>query len=93
MVKQAVAARTAEDLDPIDRLEDKIKRLVELIAQLRADQENAAGENRRLSTELETLRTQLGDAERANAELTALRDERDMIRTRVTEMLEQLEGI
>lgn len=96
MVKQATAARTTETdtgLDPIDRLEQKVKRLVEMIAQLRADQAQAADENARLLTEIDTLRARLADAERTGSEVAALRDERDMIRTRVAEMLEQLEAI
>jgi len=43
MAKQAVA-RTA-DLEPIDRLEEKIKLLVGMVASLRADQTKAADEN------------------------------------------------
>jgi regulator of replication initiation timing len=92
MSKQAVAARTTE-LDPIDRLEEKIKRLVEMIAQLRTERTRAADENARLAQELDSVRARLLDAEAVNGQLTALRDERDMIRTRVAEMLEQLEGI
>ena len=42
MVKTAAAARTTE-LDPIDRLEEKVRRLVQMIAQLRAEQARAAG--------------------------------------------------
>jgi regulator of replication initiation timing len=92
MVKTAAAARTT-DLDPIDRLEDKVRRLVQMIAQLRADQARAAGDNARLAQELDALRARLADADVAGSELTALRDERDMIRARVSEMLEQLEAI
>jgi regulator of replication initiation timing len=92
MVKQATMARTTE-LDPIDRLEEKVKRLVEMIAQLRQEQARAAGDNARLVQELATLRAQIADAELTATELTALRDERDLIRSRVAEMLEQLEAI
>ena len=92
MSKPAAAARTT-DLDPIDRLEEKVKRLVEMIAQLRADQARAAGDNARLTQELEALRARLADADATSTELTALRDERDLIRSRVAEMLEQLEAI
>ena len=92
MVKTAAAAR-ATDLEPIDRLEEKVKRLVEMIAQLRAEQARTAGDNARLTQELEALRARLADAEATGSELTALRDERDMIRSRVAEMLEQLEAI
>lgn len=92
MVKTAAAARTT-DLEPIDRLEEKVKRLVEMIAQLRAEQARTAGDNARLTQELEALRARLADAEATGTELTALRDEREMIRSRVAEMLEQLEAI
>ena len=92
MVKPAAAARTTE-LDPIDRLEEKVRRLVQMIAQLRAEQARAAGDNARLVQELDAMRARLADADAAGSELTALRDERDLVRARVAEMLEQLEAI
>jgi regulator of replication initiation timing len=91
MLKQAVA-RTV-DLEPIDRLEDKIKLLVGMVTRLRADQARAADDNARLTQEIAALRTRLADSEGATAEITALRDERDVIRTRVTDMLQQLEHL
>ena len=39
------------------------------------------------------MRGRLADAEATGTELVALRDERDLIRTRVAEMLQQLEAI
>ena len=92
MIKQAAATRTT-DVEPIDRLEEKVKRLVELISQLRADQARSADENTRLVQEIASLRARLADAETVGSEVTTLRDEREMIRTRVAEMLEQLEAI
>jgi regulator of replication initiation timing len=91
MAKQAVA-RTV-DLEPIDRLEEKITLLVSVVAQLRAEQARAQDENARLTQELDSLRARMADAEVAATELGALRDERELIRTRVAEMLEQLETI
>jgi len=91
MAKQAVARTT--DLDPIDRLEDKIKLLVNMVTELRADQARAADHNARLAGEIDSLRARLSDAEGSNAELLALRDERDVIRSRVTDMLSQLEAL
>ena len=91
MAKQAVA-RTV-DLEPIDRLEEKIKLLVSVVTQLRADHARTLDENARLTQELDAVRGRLADAETATTELDALRDERDVIRTRVAEMLEQLETI
>ena len=91
MAKQAVLART--DLEPIDRLEEKIKLLVGMVTKLRAEQQRAADEQARLTEEIESLRARLADAESVNTELTTLRDERDIIRTRVSDMLSHLEGL
>lgn len=88
-----VAAARSVDLEPIDRLEEKITRLVTMVADLRAGQARAQDENARLSEELESLRTRLADAEAAGPELLALRDEREVIRSRVSEMLQQLEAL
>lgn len=92
MAKQAVA-RTTVDLEPIDRLEEKIKLLVGIVTRLRADQARATDENARLTQEIAALRASLADSEVTSAEITALRDEREIIRTRVTDMLEQLEHL
>lgn len=92
MAKQAVAARTV-DLEPIDRLEEKVKRLVDMLTHLRTEQAKAMDENARLAGEIESLRARLADAESVSAELATLRDERDVIRTRVADMLAQLEAI
>ncbi len=67
--------------------------LVAMVAKLRADQERAADEQARLTQEIDTLRARLSDAESVNTELTVLRDEREIIRTRVSEMLSHLEGL
>ena len=91
MAKQA-ALRTI-DLEPIDRLEEKIKLLVAMVARLRAEQAKAADDNERLVQEMAALRARLADSEGVTSEISALRDEREVIRTRVTDMLEQLEHL
>jgi len=92
MAKQAVATRT--DLDPIDRLEEKVRTLVGIVTQLRADHARATEENGRLAREMDAIRSRLAaESEASGSELTALREERDLIRSRVAEMLEQLEAI
>jgi regulator of replication initiation timing len=91
-----VMAKTATrsiDLEPIDRLEEKVKLLVSLVDRLKADQSRAADENQRLSRELDALRGRLAASDGVAAELSALKEERDVIRTRVTDMLEQLEAL
>jgi regulator of replication initiation timing len=91
MAKQAVAS--AVDLEPIDRLEEKIRVLVEMIGQLRAEEARSADERARLMDEIQDLRLRLADTEQASAELAALREERETVRGRVAEMLQQLEAI
>ena len=91
MAKQAVATRT--DLDPIDRLEEKVKLLVSVVAQLRREHAKVLDDNSRLMRELDSMRARLTENEVSGNELTALREERDLIRARVSEMLEQLEAI
>jgi regulator of replication initiation timing len=91
MAKQAVATRT--DLDPIDRLEEKVRMLVGIVTQLRADHAKAMEDNSRLAREVDSLRARLAESEADETELNALREERDLIRSRVAEMLQQLEAI
>jgi len=91
MTKQA--ALRAVDLEPIDRLEEKIKLLVAMVTRLRAEQAKAAEDNARLTQEIATLRARLADSEGAAGEIAALRGERETIRTRVSDMLEQLEHL
>jgi len=81
------------DLEPIDRLEEKVKLLVGLVERLRGEQARLAEDNARLLGELEAARTRVSDSERTTAEVAALRAERDEIRTRVTDMLDQLESL
>ncbi len=91
MVKPG-ATRTM-DGDPIDRLEDKVKRLVDLITTLRAEQVEAAAEQTRLIKECDALRAGLAEASGVSRELMALREERDVVRTRVADILGQLEHL
>ncbi len=91
MAKQAVAARI--DLDPIDRLEEKVKLLVSVVAQLRREHAKVLDDNSRLIRELDSMRSRLAENEVTGSELSSLREERELIRARVAEMLEQLEAI
>jgi len=91
-VAKAVMTRGV-DLEPIDRLEEKLKKLVNLIDRLRDDNARAAQDNDRLARELDGMRSRIAEAEGADTELSALREERELVRSRVTEMLQQLEGL
>ena len=89
----AKAVMTRVDLEPIDRLEEKVKLLVGMIDRLRSDHGRVADENARLTRELDTLRTRLAEAEGTGSELAALREERELIRSRVGDMLAQIESL
>lgn len=81
------------DMEVLDRLEDKVKLLVALIGRMRTEQARLADDHQRVSKELETARARLLDVEGATAEIAVLKDERDVIRTRVGSLLEQLDGL
>ena len=89
----AKTATRSVDLEPIDRLEEKMKLLVGMVERMKAEQARQTEENQRLTRELEGLHARLASSETIAAELSALRDERDLIRTRVGDMLEQLEAL
>jgi regulator of replication initiation timing len=91
MAKQATVTTT--DVDPLDRLEEKINLLVQMVTRLRGEQAQAAEEHARLVQDNDSLREQLGSAESAQQELDALLGERVTIRGRVSDMLSQLESI
>ena len=84
---------TTAGLEPIDRLEEKIKLLVNTIVRLKGEQTRVAEDNARLKGEIETLKARITSAESAGAEVTSLREERDLIRSRVSDMLTQLDGL
>jgi regulator of replication initiation timing len=92
MAKAATAPR-AEELDVIDRLEEKVRLLIGVVERMKAEQARAADEHVRLMREVEALRSRVAEAENAGAEVTVLREERDVIRTRVSEMLQQIEAL
>ena len=71
------------ELEPIDRLEEKVKLLVGMVERMKAEQARAAEENQRLARELDALRARLAASEAVAAELSTLKEERDVIRTRV----------
>ena len=60
---------------------------------IKGEQARVAEENGRLRAEIETLKARINTAESAGAEVTTLREERDLIKSRVTDMLKQLDGL
>lgn len=93
MLAKAAVAAPSVDLAPIDRLEQKVKLLVSMIDRLRAENGRAVEDNARLGRELEAMHARVAEAEGVAPELDALKEERDLIRARVTEMLEQIEAL
>ena len=89
----AKTSTASVDLEPIDRLEEKVKLLVGLVDRLKHDQARALEENQRLAREVDALRVRVASSETLTTEVSALREERDVIRTRVSEMLGQLEAL
>ena len=89
----AKTATRGLDLEPIDRLEDKIKALVLMVEHMKTEKARVTEDNERLSREVESLRDRLASSDGMTTELSSLKQERDVIRTRVTDMLEQLEAL
>jgi len=81
------------DTEALDRLEEKVKLLVALIGRMRTEQARLADEHQKVSKELDVARARLQEVEGATAEVATLKDERDLIRARVSSLLEQLEGL
>ena len=84
---------TTPGLESIDRLEEKIKLLVNTIVRIKGEQTRVVEENGKLRTEIDGLKARINSAESAGAEVITLREERDLIKTRVTDMLKQLDGL
>ena len=103
----AKTAGVSVEVEPIDRLEEKVKRLVGVLDALRTEQARAKEEHQRakdeiqrLTRELDSTRTRLNDAEtklvdqeRRAGETSALKEERELVRQRVADMLAQLEAL
>jgi regulator of replication initiation timing len=89
----AKTAPSSIELEPIDRLEEKVKRLIGIVERMKSDQARAAEENQRLLRELESMRARIAATDSVAAELAALKQEREIIRTRVGDMLGQLEAL
>ena len=84
---------TTPGLESIDRLEEKIKLLVNTIGRIKGEQNRVAEENVRLKHEIDGLKARINSAESTGAEVTTLREERDLIKSRVSDMLKQLDSL
>ena len=93
MTRMAKTSAATVELEPIDRLEEKLKRLVSVVERLKTERARATEENQTLTIEVESLRRRIVSGETLSTELSAMREERDLIRSRVGEMLEQLDAL
>jgi regulator of replication initiation timing len=84
---------TTIDLQPIDRLEEKIRQLVGMIDTLRAERAKAVDETARLQRELEAVRLRLSETSSASAEVATMREERELVRNRVVQMIAQIDKL
>jgi regulator of replication initiation timing len=89
----AKTATRGAELETLDRLEDKMKRLVAMVERMKSEQARSAEDNQRLKAEIESLKMRAATGETLSTEIAALKDERDVIRTRVSDMLQQLESL
>jgi len=83
----------APEVLPIDRLEEKVRQLVDVIEALRADRARAEDEIARLQNELEAGRAKLDEFATLAAEAGSLREERDLIRDRVSQMIDRIDKL
>ncbi|MEQ1910349.1 MAG: cell division protein ZapB [Vicinamibacterales bacterium] len=93
MIRMAKTPSTSTDLEPIDRLETKLKQLLSVVEQMKSEQTRTEAENKKLKADVESLRGHAASSESLSNEVTALREERDVIRARVGEMLSQLDAL
>ena len=83
----------AVDVQPIDRLEEKVRQMVSVIDALRAEKTKAVEETARLQQEVASLQTRLAEGASASADLATMREERDLIRARVTQMISHIDKL
>jgi regulator of replication initiation timing len=93
MAPMSRTAAATIDFQPIDRLEEKVRLLVGMIDTLRAERAQAMDELARLQRELDAAKARLGEVAGATAEVSALREERELIRTRVVQMISQIDKL
>ena len=88
-----VKPESSLSLESIDRLAEKIQSLIGVLERTRAELTRASEDNARLSQELDLVQSRLANAEDQGAQAQDLLSERDQIRTRVGEMLAQLDEL
>jgi FtsZ-binding cell division protein ZapB len=93
MANAATATATAADLAVVERLDEKIRQLITLVEKSRAEAAKLRADNDRLGKDVDALQAQLSDAASVATELQSMREERDQVRSRVADMLAQLDAL
>jgi chromosome segregation ATPase len=86
-------AESARATDELARTRAESARAAEELTRARAEHARANDENARLRAEVDAARTRLTETEGTGTELTVLRTEREQIRSRVDDMLRQIEAL
>ena len=86
-------SRTAVETQPIDRLEEKVRQLVGMIDALRGERTKALDEVARLQRELDASRARIAEGAQASTEVATLREERELVRNRVVQMIAQIDKL
>ena len=81
------------DMATLDRLAEKVSALVQMLGQTRNELADTSKNNTRLSNELEALQARFSQSQQDGLVMQTLLDERDQIRARATEILDQLETL
>ena len=81
------------DMATLDRLAEKVSALFQMLEQTRNELADTSENNTRLSNELEALQARFAQSQQDGLEMQTLLDERDQIRARATEILDQLESL
>src|SRR6187399_1853628 len=84
---------TAVETQPIDRLEEKVRQLVGMIDALRGERTKALDEVARLQRELDASRSRIAEGAQASTEVATLREERELVRNRVVQMIAQIDKL
>jgi FtsZ-binding cell division protein ZapB len=87
------ATATTTDLGVVERLDEKIRQLITLVERSRTEATKLRADNDRLAKEVDALQAELSNAAGVSAELQTMREERDQVRTRVADMLAQLDAL
>ena len=82
-----------DSLEPVERLAEKVKSLIDVLERTQTELAETIDNNQQLQREFDNLNEQFKNAENTGQDMTSLLDEREHIRTRVQQILEQLETL